>query len=350
MPVTSSDSRKSDDRGNPAKGMACPSCGAATLSEARFCHACGASLEERRGGGNLSGGRLVGLGAVVGLIAVAVFAVVKYSERDSAPPSSSAPPMPMFNAPPLASSGGPPDLSKMTPREAADRLFNRIMMASEQGGRAEALRFVPMAIQAYGGLLALDRDAHYHLGLIHGVAGDRANVDRQISALRQGAPNHLLALVLEHGTAERAGDRAAASRALAAFAAAYDAEIATRRPEYDAHRKTIERFRVASALRAAPSTAEQEGAEQEGAALFATNCAACHGTGAAGSDKGPPLVHKIYEPDHHDDDSFYRAVRQGVRSHHWSFGDMPPVPGVSDGEVGRIVAHVRELQRAAGIR
>ncbi len=106
--------------------------------------------------------------------------------------------------------------------------------------------------------MALDRDADYHLGLIHGVAGDRANVDRQIAALRQGAPNHLLALVLEHGTADRSGDRAAVTRILAAFAAAYDAEIATRRPEYEAHRNTIERLRVAAASRAAPSTVEPQ--------------------------------------------------------------------------------------------
>lgn len=91
------------------------------------------------------------------------------------------------------------------------------------------------------------------------------------------------------------------------------------------------------------------GAAQEGEALFATSCAACHGPGAAGSDKGPPLVHKIYEPSRHDDGSFYRAVRQGVRSHHWPFGDMTPLSAVSDGEVERIIAHVRELRRTAGI-
>lgn len=162
--------------------------------------------------------------------------------------------MPKFNT--------PPDLSRMTPREAADRLFNRIMMASEQGNLAEAQHFVPMAVQAYGALPALDRDARYHLGLIHGVADDRANADRQIAALRQGAPNHLLALVLEHESAVRSGDRAAVSRVLAAFAAAYDTEIAIVRPEYEAHRNTIERFRAANASRAAPSTAEPVGAAQ----------------------------------------------------------------------------------------
>ena len=347
--MTPSNSRKSNHQGKPAEGSACPSCDAATISEARFCHACGASLEGGPGGSKWSAGRLAGMGAVAILLVVAVFALVTFSERDVVPPSPSLPPASMFDAPPAALPGAPPDLSRMTPREAADRLFNRIMMASEQGKRAEALRFVPMAVQAYGNLLKLDRDALYHLGLIHAVAGDRANVDRQIAALRPGAPNHLLALVLEHGAAERSGNRAVVSRILAAFAAAYASEIAKGRPEYEAHRNTIERFRAAAASLAAPSTVEPDGTALIAAALYATNCAACHGQGGAGSDKGPPLIHKIYEPGHHADASFYRAVSQGVRSHHWPFGDMPPVDGLSDDEVGRIFPYVRELQRAAGI-
>lgn len=365
MPVTPTDSRNSNDQGTPADGQACPSCGAALPSEARFCHACGVSLAGEGGGGKWSVGKFAGLSAMAGVIAVAAFAVVTFSEPDSPPPPAPRSPMPMFGAPPAATlgappvavSGQPPDLSRMTPREAADRLFNRIMMASEQGNRAEALRFVPMAVQAYGGLRALDRDAQYHLGLIHAVAGNRAIVDQQIAALRQGAPNHLLALVLEHDTAERSGDRAAVSRVLAAFSGAYNTEIVTGRPEYDAHRNSIERVRaiaspVASPIAspAAPPIAAPARAIQNGTTLFAKNCAGCHGAGAVGSDKGPPLVHKIYEPSHHDDGSFHRAVRQGVRPHHWSFGAMPPISGVSDDEAGRIISHVRKLQRAAGIQ
>ena len=238
----------------------------------------------------------------------------------------------------------------MTQREAADRLFNRIMTASEQGDRAEALRFVPMAVQAYGGLPVLDRDAHYHLGLIHGVAGDRAKGNRHIAALRQAAPNHLLALVLEHGIAEQSGDRAAVSRIIATFAAAYDAEMAMGRPEYEAHRNTIEKFRAAAKTSAAFFPTEPAGIVQAGVLLFATNCAGCNGQEAAGNDKGPPLVHKIYESSHHGDEAFFRAVRGGVRPHHWSFGAMPSIPGVSEDEVRRIVAYVRGLQRAAGIQ
>ncbi|MCB1417387.1 MAG: cytochrome c [Nitratireductor sp.] len=87
-----------------------------------------------------------------------------------------------------------------------------------------------------------------------------------------------------------------------------------------------------------------------GQAVFDANCAACHGDNAAGRDgAGPPLVHKIYEPNHHSDAAFFLAARQGVRSHHWPFGNMPPVAGVSDDDVALIVAYVRELQRANGV-
>jgi mono/diheme cytochrome c family protein len=89
--------------------------------------------------------------------------------------------------------------------------------------------------------------------------------------------------------------------------------------------------------------------QQAGAALFAENCATCHGDSASGSDRGPPLVHRIYEPSHHADIAFLMAARNGARAHHWQFGDMPPVEGVTDEDVAQIVAYVRALQRANGI-
>ena len=86
-----------------------------------------------------------------------------------------------------------------------------------------------------------------------------------------------------------------------------------------------------------------------GAALFGPNCSECHGANGGGSSEGPPLVHIYYEPGHHADFSFHIAVQQGTRQHHWEFGDMDPVPGLSDEEVNEIVCYVRELQYANDI-
>jgi cytochrome c len=87
-----------------------------------------------------------------------------------------------------------------------------------------------------------------------------------------------------------------------------------------------------------------------GKTAYEAKCASCHGLNAVGQDGvAPPLVHKIYEPSHHGDEAFQRAAAQGVRSHHWRFGNMPPVEGLTRADVTMIVAYVRELQRANGI-
>lgn len=88
---------------------------------------------------------------------------------------------------------------------------------------------------------------------------------------------------------------------------------------------------------------------QVGENKFNTHCAACHGQRGTGTDQGPPLVHKIYEPSHHGDGAFYLAVTNGVRAHHWNFGNMPTVEGVPREDVTQIILYVRWLQRQAGI-
>tara|TARA_R100000935_G_scaffold27823_1_gene48079 strand:- start:569 stop:1009 length:441 start_codon:yes stop_codon:yes gene_type:complete len=90
--------------------------------------------------------------------------------------------------------------------------------------------------------------------------------------------------------------------------------------------------------------------EQIGARAYDAACAACHGANAQGQDGiAPPLVHKIYEPGHHGDMAFVLAAKTGVRAHHWRFGNMPAVEGVTKADVLNIVAYVRALQRANGI-
>lgn len=87
-----------------------------------------------------------------------------------------------------------------------------------------------------------------------------------------------------------------------------------------------------------------------GQTVFNAKCASCHGVNAAGREgAGPPLVHKYYEPNHHGDGAFLVAARRGVQAHHWRFGNMPPVQGVTDAEIAAVIAYVRALQKANGI-
>jgi mono/diheme cytochrome c family protein len=86
-----------------------------------------------------------------------------------------------------------------------------------------------------------------------------------------------------------------------------------------------------------------------GEALFNANCSKCHGLRGTGTDKGPPLVHRIYHPNHHSDLSFHWAVQRGVVAHHWRFGNMPPIKGLTEQDVDLIIKYVRNLQKEAGI-
>ena len=82
----------------------------------------------------------------------------------------------------------------MTPREAADRLYDRIMRAASAGDSAEALAFLPMALDAYNLVVPLDADGHYHVSLLHALGGDyhmaREVADRALADV----PSHLLLL------------------------------------------------------------------------------------------------------------------------------------------------------------
>jgi mono/diheme cytochrome c family protein len=82
---------------------------------------------------------------------------------------------------------------------------------------------------------------------------------------------------------------------------------------------------------------------------YRQHCGECHGPNGGGSGKGPPLVHRIYEPRHHADFSFLRAIRDGARAHHWRFGDMPAQPAIDEASARAIIRFVREVQRANGI-
>jgi len=85
-----------------------------------------------------------------------------------------------------------------------------------------------------------------------------------------------------------------------------------------------------------------------GEPLYQASCAECHGADLRGTDLGPSHLSIVYQPGHHGDVAFVLAARNGVRQHHWPFGDMAPVLGLSDDDLDAIVAYVRENQRIFG--
>ncbi|PHS28252.1 MAG: cytochrome C [Robiginitomaculum sp.] len=87
----------------------------------------------------------------------------------------------------------------------------------------------------------------------------------------------------------------------------------------------------------------------KGQKVFNGTCAKCHGVNATGSDKGPPLIHTIYNPGHHGDLAFYRAAKSGTPQHHWRFGNMPPQTNVTNEDIASIIRFIRETQEANGI-
>ncbi|MDH3229653.1 MAG: zinc ribbon domain-containing protein [Alphaproteobacteria bacterium] len=224
----------------PTAAAYCPSCGTPAQPDARFCYKCGTNL------GQFSAPRQWHAPTVIlyAVIALGVVVVAAGAIFMSGGNTGLAPPPPSVSRNTPQGAGQQVDIASMSPREAADRLFNRVIMASEQDNMDEALQFAPMAIQAYERVARLDADAHYHMGLVYAVMGDFDSVRNQVATIKQYTPNHLLGLILEHDAAEQEGNPFGAARAAAAFTEAYDAEIRAGRPEYEAHRNTIEAFRT----------------------------------------------------------------------------------------------------------
>ncbi len=87
----------------------------------------------------------------------------------------------------------------------------------------------------------------------------------------------------------------------------------------------------------------------DGRSLYGQACSVCHGQALEGTNAGPTFLNRIYAPGHHADISFMFAIERGVRAHHWNFGNMAPVEGLSQEQVLAIIAFIREQQREAGI-
>ena len=97
-----------------------------------------------------------------------------------------------------------------------------------------------------------------------------------------------------------------------------------------------------------PSSTAAAPAVPDGAAVYQQYCAECHGVDLRGTDKGPSQLSIIYEPNHHGDYAYRVAIREGTREHHWWFGDMPPVEGITDLEIEQVISFIRAEQQRLG--
>jgi tetratricopeptide (TPR) repeat protein len=134
---------------------------------------------------------------------------------------------------------GPPagllDLSELSPREAADQLFDRVMRGLSAGDTEGAMGFMSMAINAYQLLDSLDADGRFHLALLQLRAGQ---ADESLASARAGLelfPDHLLLLSTAGDAAVEVGDDAAAEAFFRRTLEVYDAEVAKQLWEYQAH-------------------------------------------------------------------------------------------------------------------
>jgi hypothetical protein len=142
-------------------------------------------------------------------------------------------------APPAGAAGQPPDLSSMTPEDAAARLYDRVMSLHERGRADSVQMFAPMAMQAYEMLGKLNLDQRYDLGRIAAVAGDSATARAQSDTILAQHPNHLLGLILAGNAARMRKDVAAERGFHDQLVAAAPAERAKQLAEYATHENDI---------------------------------------------------------------------------------------------------------------
>src|SRR5881296_2038178 len=221
--------------------MTCHACGAPLTATARFCHKCGAQVA----GAQASGWRVglpwavagAALGALVTVLLLRLGAGSGGELPDAASVSDDA-----SRIPPPASRSSPPDISQMSPEERATRLYNRVMTLHSQGKSDSAGLFLPMALQAYAMLPALDVDARYHIGVLDLTGGDAAGALAQADAIRRAVPTHLFGFMLRARALDLKRDAVGVRRAYADFLKNEAAERTRRRPEYGEHAENLDAF------------------------------------------------------------------------------------------------------------
>lgn len=232
--------------GTPVRDTACPGCGASLSAGARFCRGCGRPVGDQAGAATAATGArpdrrpwIVAGAALVALLGALLFFVAR-NQAGAAPAEGAIADQPM------GSGQAAPDISNLSPRQRFDRLYERVLRASQTGDEATVSRFMPMAIAAYQMLDSVDTDARYHAAVLRVHTGDAEAARALGDTIVASDPNHLFGYMAQGTSARWRKDDAALKRAYKSFLARYEAEMKANRPEYAEHKTSVEEFRKAA--------------------------------------------------------------------------------------------------------
>lgn len=245
--------------GAPSTGKFCAECGAALMGAkcascqslltpgARFCHRCGSTVGAAAGASPVPaaaarGERSIVPWIVAGAALLAVVIMVAAQQGQTPPPAQDGA-LPLGAEAPFAGGGGAvraPDISNMSPRERADRLYNRVMNMAAAGKTDSAAFFASMAVGAYESLTPLDTDLRYDYGRMAELAGALPLAQAQADTILREQPDHLLGLILSARVAMARGDKARGDQLLAQLARVQQVELAKSLEEYQRHKGDID--------------------------------------------------------------------------------------------------------------
>jgi hypothetical protein len=218
----------------------CAACNAPLTPGAKFCHRCGTPAGAE--GPVSQSGLQSGLPWAVAGIALVAFIALIAGQRFSRTSTPDAPRVADQPAAPFAggaSGARPPDISNMTPAEAASRLYDRAMSAHERGLADSVQFFSSIAIQAYSMIGQLNLDQHYDVGRLGAISGDQELARAESDTILAQSPTHLLGLILAGNAAHMRKDVAAERAAYDKLKASATAEQAKQLPEYTEHENDI---------------------------------------------------------------------------------------------------------------
>lgn len=223
--------------------MNCHACGTSLSGSARFCHKCGAAVATPAAATVPAGGAAWRIGLPWGIAGAALGALITVlAMRTGGAAAGGGGPV----APFAAGGGGGPvgstDISQMSPEERATRLFNRVMRLAEENKTDSMQFFLPMALQSYAQLPALDVDARYHVGVLDLAGENSAGALAEADSIRQSVSTHLFAYILRARAYQQRSDTRNVRQAFQDFLRVEAQERARQRPEYADHAQTLDAF------------------------------------------------------------------------------------------------------------